>query len=695
MVSDLAIAVDIGGTFTDIALVSGSGEVWVDKVLTTHDNLLTGFFAAVDAVLAKANYKASDVTAGLIHATTVVTNALLEHKGSKTALVTTKGFADVLHIRDAHRYDMFDAQIEFPLPLVPAALTFTLDERVLATGDIVREIDDEEVRVLARRLIEEEVSSVAVCLLHSYRNPENERRVGEILRSEAPGVNVSLSSEVAPLIREYLRTSTCVINAYTAPISQPYLRRLTSALKSNGFQHDAMMMLSSGGVIALPTAGQFPVRMIESGPAAGALASSYYARELDIPLLLSFDMGGTTAKACIIQNHEALVSRTFEVAHMYRFKKGSGYPVAVPSVDMIEIGAGGGSIASVDGMGLLKVGPRSAGSMPGPVCYGRGGSDVTVTDANLVLGFLDANNFLGGEMKLDATSSSARMDELGESLGVFRQAAAAGIYRVVGETMAAAARAHAVERGIDARGIPVLAFGGAGPLHACYLAELLGSSEVVFPLNASVLSAMGMLVSTERYDLVRGYLRKLSEVDWTRIEGLIEDMIENSRAIMGEAGLDAAAIRYAFAVDMRYSGQESEITVQLPNDPREIRDIDWLRTLFEDTYKSQYSITLETEPEIVSLRLTCRGPERKRELRFASGQDEAAPVGQRVVGLNAEAEGTIYAVYRRASLRVGQHVDGPALIEERETTAVILPGWAATIHSTGCIIATRNEHHGH
>ena len=413
--SRYALAVDIGGTFTDVVLRSASGQTTVDKTLTTPESLDVGFFRAIDAVLKKANVAPSAVTDVIVHATTVVTNAVIERKGPKTALLVTEGFRDILTIRDEHRYEMFDPQIEFPEPLVGRDLTFGVPERVLATGEVLTPLDEMTAAAVIEELKKKGVVSVAVSFLNAYVNPANEYAMRDLIRKHAGDMYVSISSDVAPQIREYPRTSTVVMNAYTAPITEPYLEALRAGLKQRGFANDLLIMLSNGGVIGIDVASQFPVRMVESGPAAGALAAAYFADVLGLDRLLSFDMGGTTAKACIIEDRQPLVVGDFEVDRIYRFKSGCGLPILIPSVDMIEIGAGGGSIASVSDLGLLKVGPHSAGSTPGPVAYGRGGEKPTVTDADLVLGYLSADNFLGGDMKLDRAAAERQIGELADS----------------------------------------------------------------------------------------------------------------------------------------------------------------------------------------------------------------------------------------------------------------------------------------
>jgi N-methylhydantoinase A len=686
--SNYAMAIDIGGTFTDVVLREATGRTWVDKTLTTPGSLDTGFFTAVDSVLKTAGIKPAAVTDVLVHATTVVTNAVIERKGPLTALLVTEGFRDILSIRDEHRYEMFDPQIEFPEPLIAREMTFGVAERTLATGEVIKPVDGKQVEAIVDELRKKGVVSVAVSLLNAYLNPANERIIRDIILKRAPGLYVSISSDVAPQIREYPRTSTVAMNAYTAPITGPYLDALRDGLKQRGFAHDPLIMLSNGGVIGIDVARRFPVRMVESGPAAGALAAAYYADVLGLDRLLSFDMGGTTAKACIIEDRTPLVVGDFEVDRIYRFKSGSGLPILIPSVDMIEIGAGGGSIASVSDLGLLKVGPQSAGSTPGPVCYGRGGTQPCVTDADLVLGYLSADNFLGGDMKLDLAGARKQLGELANKLGTSVSEAASGIYRVVGESMTAAARAHAVDRGIDYRGLPLFAFGGAGPVHACYVAELLDSPVVIYPPLASVLSAFGTLVTPPRLDLGRGALARLSLVDWAQVRSILTELESDARAGLASAGCKPAEITLRFGADIRYFGQQNEVTTWCDVDPREKQDVGWLRALFEAEYEKLYHLRLPgVDVEVVSWRLIAAGPSASRDTTLALSSTPANPKRTRKAHFGGADVDT--PVYQRRDLAKDQAIAGPAIIEERETTIIILPGWIAKVHATGSIMASR------
>ena len=687
-----ALAIDIGGTFTDAVLLNSDGRVWTDKTLTTHNNLLEGFFRAADLVLSGAQIELKRIDDVVTHATTVVTNVLIERKGPRSGLVTTEGFQDVLYIRDEHRYDMFDPQIEYPEPLITRDFTWGVKERTYADGQIGQTVDAGAVRKLAEELIAKNVSSVAVCLLNSYCNAGNEQIVRRILNDAAPGIYVSLSSDVAPQMREYLRTSTTALNAYAVPVSRPYLDALIEKMKRGGRDQEPLIMLSNGGVVGARVAGNYPVRMIESGPAAGALVAGHIAKKYGIENLISFDMGGTTAKACLIQEGKPLISGEFEVDRRYRFKAGSGMPVTVPSIDMIEIGAGGGSIARVNELGLLKVGPDSAGSDPGPACYGRGGQSPCVTDADVVLGVLDADNFLGGDMQLDMQAATEAMQALAESLGVSTQGAAYGIFSVVGESMAAAARTHATERGVNYRGLPLLAFGGAGPVHACYVAEQLDSSEVIYPPMASVLSAFGTLVTPARLDLARGGLCRLDDISWdsspNSVTSLIASMIDEGQRALMEAGIEKESIVYLFSADMRYFGQQTEVTVNFDANPCTDRDATDIRARFDRAYETLYGVRLdEMDVEVVSWRITAHGGETGREAKVTRAQTPCEPKLRRDVYFE---HGTIEVpVYDRSALSLGQIVEGPLIVEERETTVFILPGWQMTMDADGSLIATR------
>ncbi|MFI5015837.1 MAG: hydantoinase/oxoprolinase family protein, partial [Hyphomicrobiales bacterium] len=662
------------------------GEVFVEKTLTTPEDLLTGFFAGVSSVIAKARLRPDEVDGAIVHATTVVTNALIERKRAHVAMVFTQGFADILEIRDERRYDMYDPQIEFPKPLVRAPDIFTVRERVLSDGTVEVPLAQAEIDRLCGRLAGRGIESVGICFLNAYRNGINERRLADGIGKALPGVHVSVSCEIAPQIREYLRASTVSANAYAIPITKPYLDGLETRLESEGFASRPLIMLSSGGVVGPRTAGHMPVRMIESGPAAGALGAAFAAKALGLADLLAFDMGGTTAKVCLIRDYRPLVTGVFEIDRMYRLKEGSGIPITVPCIDLIEIGAGGGSIAHVSELGLLNVGPRSAGSRPGPACYGRGGTDATVTDADVVLGVIDPRKFLGGAMPLDASAARHAVGKIGEALGVSPTAAARGIYQIVCEAMAGAVRAHATDRGVDYRGIPLLAFGGAGPVHACAVAELLNGSTVIFPPLASVYSAFGSLVTPTRLDLVRSGLSSLSDLDWEGVAALFDEMAREGRSALSEAGCPEERVAFRHGADMRYRGQHFEIIVELDHCPS--GDTARLRRAFEDAYLKIYKlIQPDVEVEVVNWRMTAIGGASETPQLDMRGEAWEAAEECRLVHLWRDDERM--RILQRASLATGCRVEGPVIIEEAETTLVIPADWSASLGPMGSVLAKR------
>lgn len=690
MTSDWRLAVDIGGTFTDIVLLdAASGRVVVDKTLTTPAAPLDGVRTGVDSVLARADLEPVDIKAPIVHATTLITNALIEAKTGRAAMVATRGFGDTLEIRDEHRYDMYDLQIEFPPPPIPRDLTFEVEERVAATGEVV--LAPQDLTGLVDQIRAAEVESVGICLLNSYINGANERTVADRLR-DSLGVPVCVSSEVSPQIREYPRMVTTACNASTMPVIGPYLEELQHWLADRGFGGSVLMMLSNGGVVSADDAARNPIRLVESGPAAGALAGAWYARRLGLDRLLCFDMGGTTAKACLIEGAEPELTNVFEVARIYRFKKGSGYPVSVPSVDLVEIGAGGGSIARVDSFGLLKVGPDSAGAEPGPASYGRGGSEPTVTDADVVLGQLDPLSFLGGDMPLDGGAALRALESVGGGLDLDGSATAAGIHEIVNQNMAAAARMHAVEMGVDLRGIPMLAFGGAGPVHACGVAELLEAPQVVFPVNASVLSAFGTLVSPVRIDLARSMPRRLKGIDVAERDSLLEELRAEGRRVLRAAGQETDRIRFRYGIDARYSGQGNEVTVWVGDGDRWPVDDAQVLDRFESEYRRIFGMTIpDVDVEVVTWRLSVSSEtEQVDPDPTAAKGGSGTAVGKRTVVFDRSGSAFDTPVYRRTDLGAGIQFDGPAIIEERETTVVIRPGWAAEVTADGSIVATRD-----
>ena len=692
--TDWRLAVDIGGTFTDVVLLDvESGRVVVDKTLTTPAAPLEGVRAGVSQLLFKAGVAPGEITAPIVHATTLITNSLIEGRTGRAGLVTTAGFGDTLLIRDEHRYDMYDLQIEFPDPPIGRDLTFEIDERTSATGAVLAEPSAGDLARLCTGLADAAVESVAVCLLNSYVNPANEQVVAEYL-SRHLGVPVCISAEISPQIREYPRMITAACNAATMPVIGLYLDELQKWLSAEGFGGAVLMMLSNGGVVSAGDAARGPIRLVESGPAAGALAGTWYAQRLGIERLLCFDMGGTTAKACLIENGEPALTNTFEVARIYRFKKGSGFPVSVPSVDLVEIGAGGGSLARLDRFGLLKVGPESAGADPGPASYGLGGTTAAVTDADVVLGLLDPDAFLGGDMPLDAAAAAAATAEPASGLGLSLMDTAAGIHEVVNQNMAAAARMHGVEQGVDLRGVTVLAFGGAGPVHACGVADLLESDKVIFPVNASVLSAFGTLVSPVRIDLARSMPRLLDSVDATERDGLLDELRGEGRRVLSAAGVPAGDVRFRYGLDARYSGQGNEITVWLGSGESWPATGAEVRSAFESEYRRIYGMTIpDVAIEAVTWRLSAYAE--KAQVRPDTGATGAVgaapPVSRRPVVFERGSTAVDVPVYRRQDLGVGAAFAGPAIVEERETTTVIRPGWRAEVATDGSLVATRSR----
>ena len=690
--ADWRLAVDIGGTFTDVVLLdTASGRVVVDKTLTTPAAPLEGVRAGVSQLLAKAQVTPGEITAPIVHATTLITNALIEGRTGRAGLVTTTGFGDTLLIRDEHRYDMYDLQIEFPDPPIGRDLTFEIDERTSATGAVLSAPSAADLDRLSGQLAGAAVEAVAVCLLNSYVNPANEQAVAEHLREQL-GVPVCVSAEISPQIREYPRMITAACNAATMPVIGPYLDELQKWLSAEGFGGAVLMMLSNGGVVSAEDAARGPIRLVESGPAAGGLAGTWYAQRLGSPRLLCFDMGGTTAKACLIEDGEPALTNTFEVARIYRFKKGSGFPVSVPSVDLVEIGAGGGSLARLDRFGLLKVGPESAGADPGPASYGRGGSIAAVTDADVVLGLLDPDAFLGGDLPLDAAAASAATGIPAEGLGLMVMDTAAGIHEVVNQNMAAAARMHGVEQGVDLRGVTILAFGGAGPVHACGVADLLESDKVIFPVNASVLSAFGTLVSPVRIDLARSMPRLLDRVDIAERDGLLEELRGEGRRVLSAAGVPADDVRFRYGLDARYSGQGNEITVWVGTGEAWPASGAAVQSAFESEYRRIYGMTIpDVAIEAVTWRLSAYAESvQVRPDTGATGVAGAAePVSGRPVVFARGTHAVDVPVYRRQDLGVGATFAGPAIVEERETTTVIRPGWEAEVAPDGSLVATR------
>jgi 5-oxoprolinase (ATP-hydrolysing) len=679
VLSSYALGFDIGGTFTDfIRLDLETGAVRVYKSLTDPQDPARGVLQGLAAFMEEAGWSLAQVEAA-VHSTTLITNAIIERKGAPTALLTTKGFRDILAMGREQIYDIYDLFADFPQPLVPRHWRHGVAERMTRDGIPLHALDPDEVRNLVRHLHSQGIQSLAVGFLHSYRNPAHERAAKHILAEAFPDLSLSLSSEVAPVMGEYERLATTVVDAYVKPRVAAYLAGLSAELTRLGYRRRLYLMLSAGGTATSDTAGEQPVRLLESGPAAGALAAGFYGRLSGVQDLLSFDMGGTTAKACLLQQGRAAVVHQLEVARVHRFKKGSGLPVIVPVMDMIEIGAGGGSLAWIDELGLLKVGPHSAGASPGPACYGLGGQEPTVTDANLLLGYLNPGYFLGGRMALDVGASRRAVARVAEALQLSATQAAWGIYSVVNENMAAAARIHLIEKGKDPRRYTMVAFGGAGPAHAGRVARILGMRRVIIPLAAGVTSALGCLAAPLSFEFVRALPGRLDETDWGAVAALFAELEQQGRAVLRDAGVAPQAMTLARAADMRLVGQIHEITVPLPAGTLAAEGVPVIQQTFYRLYRELYSRAYERLPiQVVNWRLVAAGPapsiRLERRAAVPGVTAEAALKGHRRAYF-PEAGGFVEApVYDRYRLSPSSRVRGPAVLEERESTVVLSPG---------------------
>lgn len=679
----IRIGVDVGGTFTDFVLVDEArDQIFTGKRLTTPHDPSAAILEGTARLLTEAGTNASEVHS-VVHGTTLVANTIIERTGAKVGLITTRGSRDTIEMGKETRYDLYDLFLESPPTLVPRHLRREVAERISADGEVLLEFDADGFRTTARDLIEtEQVEAIAICFMHAYRNPNHERQAKAILTEEFGATPFTISSDVAPEIREFERTSTACANAYVQPRMQQYLTRLEKELQDQGHSGALYVMLSGGGITTVQPARDFPIRLIESGPAAGAMAASYYSSLTGSENLISFDMGGTTAKMCLIDGGQPDRKHDFEAGRVRRFQKGSGLPLKVSVVDMIEIGAGGGSLANVDAMGLLKVGPRSAGSDPGPVCYGLGGSDPAVTDADLYLGYLNPDYFLGGEMTLDmATVEEALTEKVAKPLGLPVLDAAIGIHNIVNENMAAATRMHLAEKGRDPRRYQMIAFGGAGPVHAYRLAQLLKLKRLIVPLGAGVTSALGFLVAAPAIDYVRSYVSRLEQLDWDHLNGLFAEMEDEALAMLTDAGARPDEITMTRSADMRHIGQGFEISVSIPSGSLSEGSLDPIRESFFNSYQKLFERTVRDVPtEAMSWRLAASAPIPNISLDFSGQTSDASRKlkGSRQVYF-PETGFTDCTVYDRYALRSGDTLEGPAVIEERESTTVIGPGGSASV----------------
>ncbi|HYM91691.1 MAG TPA: hydantoinase/oxoprolinase family protein [bacterium] len=673
------IGLDIGGTFTDFVLLDdATGAIHLHKVLTTFPDPAEGALDGLAELCRRVDVGLGEMGT-LVHGTTLVTNVIIERDGAPTALLTTRGFRDILEMGKEQRYDIYDLFLRFPPPLVPRRWRVELDERISRDGEVLRPLDPAQVRKAVSHLVAQGVASVAVSFLHAYKNPAHEEAALAAVREAFPDLSISLSSDVVPEIREWERTCTTVCNAYVKPLVDRYLRRLETALAKQGFAGQFYLMQSSGGTATCETARRFPIRLLESGPAGGALVTAFFGARLGRRDLVAFDMGGTTAKICLVRNGRPEIAPMIEAARVHRFKRGSGLPVKAPVVDMMEIGAGGGSIARIDALGLMKVGPHSAGASPGPACYGRGGRDATVTDACLVLGYFDPGYFLGGAMPLDRGAAVEALGRLGRAAGLDTVSAAWGVHRIVSENMAAAARVYMIERGQDPRRYAMLAFGGAGPAHASRVARILGLIEVIVPPASGAASALGFLVTPLSFEFVHSLPGELESLDWGRVDRLYAEMEAQGRAMLAEGGVDPAEVTYERRAEMRLHGQFHDIELPVPGGRLTPQIVPELSARFEAEYRRRYSTYLPgRQVQALNWRVLVTGPEPRVRLEVAP-VDPGAPATDALKGRRSayfpETEGFVEVpVYDRYRLRPGAALAGPAIVEEREATTVVGPG---------------------
>jgi N-methylhydantoinase A len=683
--------VDIGGTFTDCVVISEtSGEMWLDKVLTTKSDPSDGFMECVERLAKRLHLDPVQIRS-IVHATTVATNALLERRGAKTALLVTKGFGDILEIARQIRYELYNLQTEKVQPLVPRRLCFEIPERVAADGTILLPLDEPAIENAAAEAVRAGANSIAVCFLHSYQNSEHEKRAGALIRSLYPSLSISLSSELAPEIREYWRASTAVTNAYVAPLVSRYIDSVEKKLSSAGIRGPLRIMQSSGGVMTPEMAAARPVYMLESGPAAGVMAAAYFVKDSGDQQVISFDMGGTTAKIGLVIGGRPRIISEFEAgatAGTGSLTRGSGYPVLTPVVDLVEVGAGGGSLAWIDQGGLLRVGPQSAGSEPGPVCYGRGGTRPTVTDANLVLGRLNPDYFLGGRIRLDAASAyDAIESHCARPLNLTVPEAAQGILEIANARMADAMHLMSVQRGYDPAESSLFALGGAGPLHATSLSRTLGFSRVIIPPSPGVASALGMLVSAPRMEK---RITRIQLLQFADLRGIQSSLLELEREIVALLGEDSSKqIDIRPYLDLRYVGQSWTLRIELKSGSWDSLTAPALRESFHTEHEKVYGYRVAQEPiEVVHIGVTGTAPPPKirlKELALSGKDSSQAKKGSRAVLLDNESDFQEVPIYDRYALHPGNLVIGPAIIEEMDSTVVVQSGFAADVLRYGVL----------
>ncbi len=687
------LGIDIGGTFTDIVVYdTRTGQQFNRKELTTHDDPSVGVMTGIDGLLADGSVTASEV-GRVVHATTLFTNALIERKGAVTGLLTTRGFRDTLEIGRERKYELYDISIQKPAPLVPRHLRLEIDERLNPDGSVFRPLDEASVLTATRQLVDQGVRSVAITYLHSYANPAHEHRTLELLAAEFPDLSLSASVDVAPEIREYERTSTTACNAYIKPLAVNYLSTLAERIASRGIDATLLLMLSNGGLTNLDEAKRMPVQLLESGPAAGALVAAHFGSADGGNHVLAFDMGGTTAKLSVIDNGRPTVAYNFEAARQKRFIEGSGLPIRISTLELIEIGAGGGSIAHTDAIGLLKVGPRSAGSEPGPAAYGRGGTSPTVTDADFLLGYLDPKFFAGGTMAIDMDAVERAFVPLSTVTGMTPATLAWGIHDVVNENMANAARVHIAEHGKDPRIYNLLSTGGAGPVHAYYVAKKLGLQALIVPPAAGVASALGLLIAPARIDRVATIAREFDALDWSELEATFTALEQDARRVLNETNLPGDKAEIQRLADIRYVGQASELVVALPGGPYNAASEQALVEAFEASYIASFTRTPPTTPiEIINIRVTATlavpGSALQHNADMADGSGKTARKGERDAYFPEAGKRIATSVYDRYALKPGDSFDGPAIIEERESTMIIGPEGHCAVADSGNLIIT-------
>jgi len=685
----LSLGIDIGGTFTDLVVydpATARHSIW--KEPTTPDDPSRGVIVGVRRLLDGAGIDPGAV-GRVVHATTLFTNALIERKGARTGLITTEGFRDVLEIGRERKFELYDIFIEMPVPLAPRRLRREVPERIAETGAVEMPLDETALLHEVDALVEDGVESVAIAFLHSYANPVHEQAAARLIATRHPGLSISASVDVAPEIREYERMSTVVANAYVKPLAGRYLDGLARQIGELGIPGPFFLMLSNGGLTHVEEAKRTPVRLLESGPAAGALAGAYFGARSGTPDVLAFDMGGTTAKVSLVERGEPSIAYSFEAARTKRFSEGSGLPLKISTIELIEIGAGGGSIAHLDELDLLKVGPQSSGAVPGPACYGRGGADATVTDADLLLGYLDAGFFLGGEMKIDREAAARALQPLAEATGLDPVAVAWGIHDVVNENMASAARVQITQRGKDPRDYALLATGGAGPVHAYNVACKLNLRRMVCPAAAGVGSAVGLLMAPARVDRAGSMVRRLDAVDWEELERFYKALEADAGRILRETGADPGNISVKRWADMRYAGQGSEIVVDLPEGPYSAASHAAIVERFEARYRALFT---RTRPgvaiQLVNLRVALSAPMSAEEVAVGAEAGSAASAlkGKRPVYFAEQGGFVDTPVYDRYRVAAGREFEGPAVFEENESTLVIGPGACAVADAAGALI---------